>query len=64
MMDTNEDDLNWYLSLSGSDASSVDRDKQMAMAIIQEVYRLTQRYDKEKFEDVSKRFEALYGRFK
>ena len=64
MMDTNEDDLNWYLSLSGSDASSVDRDKQMAMAIIQELYRLTQRYDKEKFEDVSKRFEALYGRFK
>ena len=63
MMNTNEDDLNWYLSLSGADASSVSRDKQMAMAIIQELYRLTQRYDTEKFEEVSKRFEALYGRF-
>ncbi len=65
MVNTAENNLNWYLSLSGKDVVSIDQDKKMDMAIIQEIYRITElQNDKEKSEEVGKRFDALYKRFK
>ncbi len=65
MTDNLEQELNWYLSLSGSDAVSVSRDKQMDMAIYQELLRTANVFgDKEMVDKLSKKFDDIYSRYK
>lgn len=65
MADIYEDDLNYYLSLKGTEyIKFVDRDMNQAMAVFQELIRLAKTADqKEILKDLEPRFKKLEARF-
>ena len=65
MADIYEDDLNYYLSLKGTDyIKFVDRDMNQAMAVFQELIRLAKTADQNDIiKDLEPRFKKLEARF-
>jgi DNA-directed RNA polymerase subunit F len=56
-----EDELHYYLSLTGDYANSVAYEKKIAMYVLQEIVRITQNYGQKELNDkINKDFQQLF----